>query len=360
MSIPEIKIEKTLTSRIDSVDFKNLIFGRHFADHMFVADYADGEWSDLRIMPFQDFSLHPATSAIHYGQSIFEGMKAEISPLGEPIVFRPEKNWERLNKSATRMAMPTLPKEIFMTALTQLLELDHTWIPTEALSSLYIRPFMFATDKFVGIRVAENYRFCIFCSPVGAYYNRPVRVFLSEQYVRAAPGGVGFAKAAGNYGAAMMPLQEVQKRGYDQLLWLDGVHHKYIQEIGTMNIFFVIDNVLITPSLDLGTILDGVTRDSLLALAKDEGIKIEIRDIDVDELVAAHTAGKLQDMFGAGTAAVLSHVGTFHYRGVDYDLPSVENRTISNSLKTKLADIKSGKTEDKFNWLYKIPVKQPA
>lgn len=355
-----LSIEKTSKSNIDSIDFKSLVFGRHFSDHMFVADYYDGEWHDFRIIPFQDFSLHPATSALHYGQSLFEGLKAELDPNGDPIIFRPEKNLERLNKSAVRMAMPTLPKEVFMTALDTLIKLDKAFIPSEPLSSLYIRPFMFATEKYVGIRVAENYRFCIFTSPVGAYYSKPVRVFLSEEYVRAAPGGVGAAKAAGNYGAAMMPLQMIQKLGYDQLLWLDGVHHKYIQEIGTMNIFFLIDDVLVTPELSKGTILHGITRDSLITLAKDEGVKVEEREISVDELVEAHNTGKLQDMFGAGTAAVLSHIGTFHYRGVDYDLPAVESRAISNKLKERLSKIKSGIETDKFGWVHRVEVQQPA
>jgi branched-chain amino acid aminotransferase len=349
-----IRIRRALESKLHEVDFNNLVFGRQFADHMFVADFTDGAWGDFRIEPFHDFSLHPATSALHYGQAIFEGMKAELDINGNPIIFRPEKNWERFNTSAERMAIPPVSKELFMTAMDTLIGLDKGWIPKTPFSALYIRPFMFATEKYVGIRVAENYRFCIFCSPVGAYYSRPVRVFLSEKYVRAAPGGVGFAKAAGNYGAAMMPLREIQKLGYDQLLWLDGIHHKYIQEIGTMNIFFVINGVLVTPCLEQGTILAGITRDSLIKLAIDEGYKVEERDISVDELVESHQNGSLTDMFGAGTAAVLSHIGTFHFRGQDYDLPAVEERPISNKLRDRLVGIKSGKLEDKFNWLHTI------
>ncbi len=358
MSTINISIERAKESGIGNIDFTDLPFGKNFSDHMFIADYYDGEWRDARIVPFADFSLHPATSAIHYGQAIFEGMKAELAPDGQPIVFRPLKNWNRLNKSAQRMAIPPISQELFMAALDTLIDIDKDFIPTAPLSSLYIRPFMFATEKYVGIRVAENYRFCIFTSPVGAYYNRPVRVFVSDKYVRAAPGGAGFAKAAGNYGAAMMPTWEVQKMGYDQLLWLDAIEHKYFQEIGTMNVFFVIDGVLITPGLDQGTILEGVTRDSLIQLAQDEGYVVQERDISVDEVIHAYNDGKLQDMFGAGTAAVVSYIGGFHYKGVDYELPPVEKREVSNKLRARLMDIKSGLVVDKFNWVHHVPVTQ--
>ena len=352
----KISVEKAAKSGIDEVDFKNLPFGKHFSDHMFVADYYDGDWHDARIIPFGDFTLHPATSAIHYGQALFEGMKAELDQEGNPIVFRPLKNWNRFNISATRMAMPTVSEDMFMNAIDKLLTLDRAWVPTEPLSSLYIRPFLFATEKYVGIRVADHYRFAIFTCPVGAYYSKPVRVYVSEQYVRAAPGGVGFAKAAGNYGAAMMPTQEAQKAGYDQLLWLDGIHHRYFQEIGTMNIFFIIDGVLVTPGLDQGTILDGVTRDSMIRLAQDEGYIVQERDISVDEVINAYHEGKLEDMFGCGTAASVSHIGSFHYKGEDYELPPVEDREISNKLKKRLLDIKSGKAEDVFGWIHTVPV----
>lgn len=349
-----ISITRVPESRINQIDFNNLPFGRNFSDHMFIADFYDGKWNDARIVPFGDFTLHPATSAIHYGQALFEGMKAEKDADGNPIVFRPLKNWERLNISATRMAMPTIPQELFMDALDKLLTLDSAWIPTTPLSSLYIRPFMFATEKYVGIRVAENYRFAIFTSPVGAYYNRPVKVYVSDKYTRAFPGGTGFAKAAGNYGATMMPAWEIQKQGYDQILWLDGIERKYFQEIGTMNVFFQINGVLITPSLEQGTILAGVTRDSMIALAKSEGIPVEERPISTDEVLEAHANGTLEDMFGAGTAATISHIGTFHYKGKDYELPDVSTRTISNKLKAELSAIKSGKAEDKFDWLHRV------
>ncbi len=352
----KISVEKAKTSKLGEVDFSNLPFGKYFADHMFIADYYDGEWRDCRIVPFADFSLHPATSGIHYGQSLFEGMKAERDPDGNPILFRPLKNLERLNLSADRMAMPELPEEIFIDAIDQLLTLDKDWVPDTPDSSLYLRPFMFATEKAVGIKVAENYRFCIFSCPVGAYYSKPVKVFVQDTYVRAFPGGVGYAKAAGNYGGVMKPMREVQKLGYDQILWLDGIHHRYLQEIGTMNIFAIIDGVLVTPSLQQGTILDGVTRDSMIQLARSEGYTVEERDLPIDELLNAHKEGKLEDMFGTGTAATIAPIALFHYQGTDYTLPEVEKRTVSNKLKTRYFAIRAGKAEDVFNWVHHVPV----
>lgn len=352
----KINIERSTTTGIGQIDFNNLPFGRNFTDHLFIADYYDGDWHDCRIVPFQNFSVHPALSSIHYGQSIFEGMKAEKDAEGNPIVFRPLKNLTRFNLSAERMAMPTVPEELFMSALDQMLTIERDWIPTTPNSSLYIRPFMFATEDFIGIKPAEKFRFAIFCSPIGAYYNKPVRVFIHDKYVRAFPGGVGFAKCAGNYGAVMLPTREVQKMGYDQILWLDGIHHRYLQEIGTMNIFVIIDGVLITPSLDQGTILDGVTRDSILRIAENEGYTVQERDISIEELIHAHAEGKLEDMFGTGTAAVLSHIGEFHYKGENYELPPVDVREMSNKLKHRLVSVKGGKAEDLFGWLHTVPV----
>ena len=352
----KITVEKVKSSHIADVDFNHLPFGKHFSDHMFVADYYDGDWHDCRIVPFGNFSLHPALSSLHYGQAIFEGLKAEKDNEGNPIIFRPLKNMNRFNISADRMAMPEVPQELFMNAVDKLITLDKEWIPTTKDSSLYIRPYMFATEEFVGIKPAEHFRFVIFTGPVGAYYNRPVKVFIHDKYVRAFPGGVGYAKCAGNYGAVMMPTREVQKMGYDQILWLDGIHHRYLQEIGTMNVFVIIDGVIITPALDQGTILDGVTRDSMVRLAENEGYLIQERDISIDEVIHAYHEGKLEDMFGTGTAAVVSHIGEFHYKGETYELPPVEGREISNKLKERLTSIKSGKAEDVFNCLHAVPV----
>ncbi len=352
----KITVEKAKHSRLSEIDFMNLPFGKHFSDHMFIADYSEGDWRNCRIVPFGKFDIHPALSSLHYGQAIFEGMKAEKDPEGTPVIFRPLKNLNRFNISADRMAMPAVPENLFINALDQLISLDAAWIPNTPNSSLYIRPFMFATEEFVGIKPAENFRFIIFTSPVGAYYNKPVKVFIHDKYVRAFPGGVGYAKCAGNYGAVMMPTREVQKMGYDQILWLDGIHHRYLQEIGTMNVFAVIDGVIITPALDQGTILDGVTRDSILRLAENEGYVVQERDVSIEEVVNAFHEGKLEDMFGVGTAAVLSHIGEFHYKGENYELPPVEGREISNRLKHRLGAIKAGKAEDVFGWLHSVAV----
>ncbi|HWB62938.1 MAG TPA: branched-chain amino acid aminotransferase [Chitinophagales bacterium] len=352
----KITIEKARKSRVSEVDFNNLPFGKHFSDHMFIAEYEDGEWKNARIVPFGPFEIHPALSSLHYGQSIFEGMKAEKDADGNPIIFRPLKNLNRFNISADRMAMPEVPEDLFMQAVEKLVVLDRQWIPDTPNSSLYIRPYMFAAEEYMGIKPAERFKFMIFTGPVGAYYSKPVKVFIHDKYVRAFPGGVGYAKCAGNYGAVMMPTREIRKMGYDQILWLDGIHHRYLQEIGTMNIFVVIDGVLITPSLDQGTILDGITRDSILRLAENEGYVIQERDIAIDELINAYHEGKLEDMFGSGTAAVLSHIGEFHYKGETYELPSEEEREISNKLKARLTSIKSGKAEDIFEWLHTVPV----
>jgi branched-chain amino acid aminotransferase len=352
----KITVEKSPASHISEVDFDHLPFGKHFSDHMFVADYADGDWHDCRIVPFGDFQIHPALSSLHYGQAIFEGLKAEKDPEGNPVIFRPHKNAHRFNISADRMAMPEVPVELFMTAIDKLLTIDRDWIPTAPNSSLYIRPYMFATEMFVGIKPADHFRFVIFTGPVGAYYSHPVKVFIHDKYVRAFPGGVGYAKCAGNYGAVMMPTREVQKMGYDQILWLDGIHHRYLQEIGTMNVFVIIDGVIISPSLDQGTILDGVTRDSIIRLAENEGYLVQERDISIDEVINAYHENKLEDMFGTGTAAVLSQIGEFHYKGENYELGPVEEREVSNKLKTRLAAIKSGKAEDIFEWIHTVPV----
>jgi branched-chain amino acid aminotransferase len=352
----KITVEKIEQTRIGEIDFNHLPFGKHFSDHMFISDYSEGAWRDNRIVPFGEFLMHPALSSVHYGQTIFEGLKAEKDNDGNPVIFRPLKNLNRFNISADRMAMPEVPEDLFISAIDKLVTLDREWIPTTPNSSLYIRPLMFATEKFVGIKPAEHFKLIIFTGPVGAYYSHPVKVFIHDKYVRAFPGGVGYAKCAGNYGAVMMPTREVQKMGYDQILWLDGIHHRYLQEIGTMNIFVIIDGVIITPALDQGTILDGVTRDSIIRLAENEGYVIQERDVSIEEVINAYHEGKLEDMFGTGTAAVLSHIGEFHYKGENYELGPIEEREISNKLKARLTAIKSGNSEDIFQWLHTVPV----
>jgi branched-chain amino acid aminotransferase len=350
LTIPTQKVEK---SRISELDYNNIEFGKIFADHMLVADYKDGSWQTPEILPYGNMALSPATSALHYGQSVFEGMKAYRGNDDDILLFRPLDNFRRLNKSGERMCIPELPEEIFMQGLEQLVRLDAAWVPPTEGSALYIRPFIFATDDFIGVRPSSNYRFTIFSCPVGSYYNVPLKVAIETKYVRSAEGGAGYAKAAGNYGAALYPARQMQEKGFHQLIWTDAREHKYIEESGTMNVMFVIDGVLVTPSTST-TILEGVTRKSVLQIAQDLGYKVEERKVSVDELAAAHKAGKLQEAFGTGTAATIAQIATIYLNGEDMDLPAVSERKISNSIAKALDAIKTGKAPDKHNWVYKV------
>jgi branched-chain amino acid aminotransferase len=347
----DIKFEKIKQSRLPNEDFDNLGFGKVFSDHMFIADYYDGEWHDFRIIPFDYLPMHPAMSSIHYGQSIFEGLKARKNEDGDVIIFRPDKNLERMNISALRMAMPEMPEDLFYQALDTLVQVDQDWIPEADGTSLYIRPYMFATDEFIGIRRSSRYKFIIFTSPVASYYSEPVKVFASDEYVRAFPGGTGFAKTAGNYARALKPVEEVNAKGYQQILWLDGIEKKYLQEIGTMNIFIIIDGKVITPSLDEGTILPGVTRDSVIQLLKEWKIPIEVRRISIDEVADAYNSGTLEDAFGAGTAATISPIKAIGYHQDEFTLPPIEDRAISNRLLDALTAIKNGEVADTHQWI---------
>jgi branched-chain amino acid aminotransferase len=348
-----IKTTKVASSRINEFDESNIQFGKLYADHMLVADYADGAWGTTEIMPYGDIAMSPATTFIHYGQSIFEGIKAYKNKDGRVAIFRPEENWKRFNRSADRMGMPDVPFDIFMEGMKALINLDKAWVPGTEGCSLYIRPYMFATDNFIGVKPAECFRFMIINSPAGAYYNKPTRIYLQDQYVRACKGGVGFAKAAGNYAASMKPMMEAKAKGYDQILWTDGVEHRYIQEIGTMNVFFVVGDKVITPSLN-DSILAGITRDSILTLLRDQGKTVEERPITIDEIVEAHQQGLLKEAFGAGTAAVIAPIAALHYKGHDIELPPVESWTLAHSVKADLADIRYGRVADTRNWMYFI------
>lgn len=353
-------VQLTNQSRLSQVDFNNIPFGRIFSDHMFIADYDGKEWTDLRIVPYGDLEMSPASAVLHYSQTIFEGMKATKGADGTPLLFRPEMNARRLNKSAVRMAMPEIPEELFMQALNELISIDHKWIPNVPDSSLYIRPYMFANDPFIGVRPSETYRFVIFTAPVGAYYSGAVKLLASEKYIRAAVGGTGAAKAGGNYAATLLPQLEAQKQGFDQLMWLDAKEFKYIQECGTMNLFFIVDGKVLTPSLETQTILHGITRDSFITMFRDQGLIVEERRISIDEIVEAHKAGKLEDCFGAGTAAVVAPVASFNYRGVNYELPALETRKYSIKLKEDLTNLRKGTHEDKFGWMRKIQILETA
>lgn len=349
----KIQVDKVKKSRLPEVDFANLPFGKVYTDHMFVADFRDGEWKNARIIPYGKIEVSPATPALHYGQSIFEGMKAYPSSSGDALVFRPHDNLKRLNISAERMCMPAVPEELFMEGLSTLLEVDRKWIPNGTGSSLYIRPFLFSADEYIGIRPSQDFTFMIILSPVGAYYSNPVKVKIETHYTRAVAGGTGYAKAGGNYGGAIYPAKLAQMEGYDQLIWTDGKEHKYIEESGTMNVMFVINDHLITPALS-DSILAGITRDSVLQLGRHWGMKVEERKISVAELIEALKTNKVSEAFGAGTAATIAHIEQIGYEGIRYSLPPVAERKFANKVYAQLEGVKRGTMDDPFNWVAKM------
>jgi branched-chain amino acid aminotransferase len=347
-----IEVTKTKTSKINDVDFDNLSFGSVFSDHMLVCDYENGQWNVPKIMPYQAIALEPSSKIFHYGQSVFEGLKAYKDTKGDVFLFRPQDNCKRLNISSKRLAIPELPEAYFMDGLKKLLEIDKDWIPTKDGCSLYIRPFIFASGKGFHASPANSYKFIIATAPSGAYFAGKVKVLIEETYSRSANGGVGFAKAGGNYAGQFYPTQLAVKKGYNQVIWTDDTSHEYIEEAGAMNIFVRINDTLLTAPVS-DRILDGITRKSIIQIAKDEGISVEERKISVKELVDAAKNGSLKEMFGAGTAAVISPISTFGYRDTDYDLPELEN-TYANQLKKRITDIQTNKTEDTFGWRVKI------
>lgn len=348
-----IDIEQTRNSKLNEVDFGDIQFGKVYSDHMFISNYREGRWGGNKILPYGDISVSPATPAIHYGQSIFEGMKAYRSPEGEILLFRPLDNFNRLNISADRMCMPHVEEEVFMEGLSQLIKLDEKWVPSAENTSLYIRPFVFSADEYIGIRPSVDFDFMIITCPVGKYYSKPVKVKIETKYARAVEGGTGYAKAGGNYGGALHPAKLAQENGYDQLIWTDGKEHKYIEEAGTMNVLFIIDDVLVTaPAGD--TILKGITRDSVLTLARDWGMKVEERRLEVTELIDAIKSGRLKEAFGAGTAVTIAHIATIGHEGVDYDLPKIPVDSFSHRILNELDAIRTGRKEDKFGWVHRI------
>ncbi|WP_067031907.1 branched-chain amino acid aminotransferase [Allomuricauda sp. CP2A] len=347
-----VTIEKAKTSKIKDVDFDNLSFGSIYTDHMLVCNYKNGQWEAPKVVPYQPITLDPSSKIFHYGQSIFEGMKAYKDENGSVWLFRPLENFKRLNKSAKRMAMPELPESHFMDGLTTLLQVDNEWIPQSAGSSLYIRPFMFASGNGFHASPADEYKFIIACAPSGSYFSGKVKVLIEKQYSRAANGGVGFAKTGGNYAGQFYPTRLAAEKGYQQVIWTDDNNHEFIEEAGAMNVFVRINDTLLTaPTND--RILDGITRKSILDIAKDEGIKTEIRKISVKEVVEAAKNGSLKEMFGAGTAAVVSPISAFGYEGVDYDLPELTD-SYASLLKKRITDIQYNRAEDKFGWRHEI------
>lgn len=344
-----IEIEKANKSRIDQIDFDNIPFGKTFSDHIFVAEYYDGAWQTARIKPYGPISLSPATSALHYGQSIFEGMKAHRTADGRIALFRPEQNARRFNQSAVRMAMPEVPEELFMEGIRELIKLDADWVPNKEGSSLYIRPLMFGTEPYIGVRTSDRYLFILMTGPAGPYYSTPVSILVNEEFARAVKGGVGHVKTAGNYGRTLHIVDDARSKGYNDVLWLDGAEKKYVEEIGTMNIFFVIDDKVVTPKLD-GTFLEGITRKSVLKIASDLGYETEERRLPMTEIAELHDAGRLTEMFGTGTAATITKVNKFCFRGKDHNL-NADHFPIAERLKTELEGIKLNSVEDRYNWL---------
>jgi branched-chain amino acid aminotransferase len=348
-----INITKVETSKLVDITLENLPFGRFFTDHMLEADYENGEWKNVEIKPYQPLLMEPSLAALHYGQAIFEGIKAYKDADGNAAIFRPYDNFKRFNLSAERMQMPTVPEEIFMEGMRLLIDIDKNWIPAMPDHSLYIRPFMFSSDPVIGVKPSDTYKFMIILSPTGPYYATPMRIYVEETYTRAAPGGVGFSKNAGNYGGSMLATALARKQGYDQVLWTDAFEHKYLQEVGTMNVFFIIGNKAVTPSLEDGTILAGVTRDSAIVVLKEMGLDVVERKISIDELIDAHKSGELREVFGTGTAATISMIKELKYK--DYIMYfDTDKSQVAPELKTRLNAIRDGKAEDVHGWMYKI------
>lgn len=348
----EIDVVKSNTTKINAVDFENLIFGRIFTDHMFMCDYVDGKWQTPKITPYQPMTMDPSARVFHYGQAVFEGMKAYKDEDGKVWLFRPEDNYNRINKSAARLAMPEFPKDYFFEGLTTLLKLDSEWVKPGKGNSLYIRPFIIATDSAISASPSNNYRFMIICSPAKAYYSSKIKVLVAEKYSRSANGGVGFAKAAGNYAAQFYPTSLAQQRGFQQVIWTDAATHERLEEAGTMNVFFRVNDTLITAPIS-DRILDGVTRRSIIQLAEDNGIKVEVRPIRVAEIKEASKNGTLKEIFGAGTAAVISPISAFEHGEELFELPNIEN-SYADSLKDSMLNIQHNLAEDKHGWRYGI------
>ncbi|GAB2811661.1 branched-chain amino acid transaminase [Ferruginibacter profundus] len=347
----DIPVQKTRHSKLQDVDFKNLEFGKYVADHMLLCDYANGEWQMPQVVPFANLSLSPTTLALHYGQTVFEGMKAFKMKDGRINIFRMDKHYDRFLKSLDRMCMAPIPKEIFTEGLMRLIETDKGWVPTESGSALYIRPFMYASEAKFGVKIADEYRFIIFTGPVPSLFANSIKVKVENTYIRAAKGGTGFAKCGGNYGGAFYPTQLAKQQGYDQVLWTGGKDNQFIEESGMMNAMFVINNTLVTPPLS-DSILDGVTRDSLLTLANDLGYATEERPVSITELENAFAAKTISAAFGAGTAAVVAPIAVININGVDHTLPAYNQNSVHNKLKEQLELIRTGQVADIHEWNY--------
>ena len=348
----KLTVNPVKNSKIESVDFENLPFGKVFTDHIFSCDFKDGKWQNPTIEPYAPLTLDPSARVFHYGQAVFEGMKAYKDANDDIFMFRPEDNFNRINISASRLAMPEFPKDFFFEGMEQLLLLEKEWIKKGDGNSLYLRPFVIATEPAISASPAEEYKFMIICSPARSYYAGEVRVIIAEEYSRSADGGVGYAKAAGNYAAQFYPTSLAHKEGYQQIIWTDAKSHEYLEEAGTMNVFFRINDTLLTaPNND--RILDGITRKSVLQLAEDNGIKTEVRRISVAEIKEAAKNGSLKEIFGSGTAAVINPILGFKHQDFKHELPKVED-SYATFFKMTLNDIQYNITEDKHNWRHLV------
>jgi branched-chain amino acid aminotransferase len=349
----DISVTRSAQSKLTQLDLANVPFGKYFSDHMLEADFVNGAWTNVEIKPFRPLLIEPSLAALHYGQSIFEGMKAYRDVQGNAFIFRPNDNFERFNTSAERMCMPVVPQEIFIDGMRQLVELDRDWIPALENHSLYIRPLMFASDTALGVRPSERYKFLVILSPTGPYYAEPMKIAVEERYTRAAPGGVGFSKNAGNYGGSMLAARVARENGFDQVLWTDAFEHKWLQEVGMMNVFFVIDGVVVTPSLADGCILAGVTRNSAITLLQEMGLRVEERKVHITELLEAYDNEKLDEVFGTGTAATIAMIKTLKYQDRIMDF-RVESWKTAPLLKKWITDIREGRRADKYGWMWRV------
>lgn len=348
-----IPVTKTERSKLNDISLENMPFGKYFTDHMLEADYENGEWKNVEIKPFQPLMLDPSLAALHYGQAIFEGIKAYKTQSGEISIFRPYDNFRRFNISAERMQMPAVPEDLFIEGMRQLIAVDRNWIPAKEDHSLYIRPFMFSSDEMIGVRPSEKYKFIIILCPTGPYYSEPMRIYVEEKYTRAVPGGVGHAKVAGNYGGSMQATAEARRKGYDQVLWTDAFEHRYVQEIGTMNVFFIIGKTAYTPDLENGTILAGITRDSAITILKELGYEVKETSVDIDMVIEAYKSGELSEVFGTGTAATISMIRELRYK--DFVMTfAAEKWKVAPALKKRLDDIREGRSADLYNWMLEV------
>lgn len=345
-----MKIKNIKESRIHSFDFKNAVFGNSFTDHMLMCTYDNNKWNTPKIVPYGPINFTPAIMALHYGQSVFEGMKAYKDLNNNVFLFRPEKNFERFNKSCIRLAMPEISKEVFIDGIKLLVDLDRDWVPTEIGTSLYIRPFMFASEEFLSARISNRYEFVVLCAFANNYYSKPLKVQIANHFSRSTIGGVGYAKAAGNYAASFYPTKLANQRGFDQIIWTDSCSHNYFEESGTMNIIFRIDNTLFTPSIS-ETILDGITRNSLIQLAKYNNIEVVEKRISVDEIYHAHKNSSLKEVFGCGTAVIVNRFSEIGYEKETLKLPILDdNHSIAQQLKIQMLDIQHNISQDIFEW----------